>query len=331
MALTEAVIDAHIARWEQTLANSAYPYRSKWPARLFHHAPLENIAAILNSGSLLSRDDSNATRPLDVAEPSIINNRTAAHAFGRLYFRPRTPTQFCIEGIRKPTEYYKGTKHCPTIGVLVFDTKTILMMDGVKFTPANMQSHGTRSDSSEEFFQTIDFASVYHEGPFAAAEKAAIIARRCAEVLVPSPLPLNAGALRWVYCRSNAERMYLLDMLNYEEKFWAARVRVSDDLRVFEKRHTFVQSVDISDEGIIFSLAPRIDAADVKIAMSVRNATTNISVVTLAPQMIKPIPPNENKNWIIKHPMTEGRYRVEIWLEDCRAFSAELLHESIPF
>ena len=331
MTLSAAVIDAHISTWQTRLENSGYPYRSKWPARLFHHAPLENVAAILNSGQLLSRDDSANSRPIDVADPSIIANRTDAHAFGRLYFRPRTPTQFHIEGIRKPEEYYRGNKHCPTIGVLVFDAKTIFQLADVQFTTANMQSYDTQRGSTADFFQAIDFASVYHEGPFTQGERSNIVARRCAEVLVPSPLSLTDGGLRWIYCRSQAERVYLLDMLQEQAQAWASRVRVSDDIRVFEKRYTYVQSVDLSDEGITFSIAPRMSGGDVRISLGVRNAQTNEQVVSLAPQMLRPIPPHENKNWIVKHPIPEGQYRVEIWLEDCKAFSAKMLHESVPF
>ena len=207
----------------------------------------------------------------------------------------------------------------------------VLSTDGVQFTDANMQSHGTQRGSSELFFQNIDFASVYHDEHFSPAERAAIVARRSAEVLVPSPLELRGGGLQWIYCRSPAERTYLLDLLNDVARYWEPRIRVSDDIRVFEKRYTYVESVDISDDGVIFSIAPRMAGGDVNVELRATDVASGNLVISLAPQMLSPIPSQENKNWIVRQPIAAGRYRVEIWLEGCKAFSAILMHESVPF
>ena len=100
MGITKRRADRHIEEWEAKLsAEGCYPYRARWPSRLFHHSPIENIAVILTRGNLLSRSDSGAHRKLDIAGASVIQHRDRAHQFGRLYFRPRTPTQYCIEGI----------------------------------------------------------------------------------------------------------------------------------------------------------------------------------------------------------------------------------------
>lgn len=100
MGLSANFIQAHVAKWEASLAATYRSYRTKWPSRLFHHAPVQNAAAILRRGELLSRIDSEGIRPFDIAGQNVIALRDRAHSFARLYFRPRTPTQYYIEGIK---------------------------------------------------------------------------------------------------------------------------------------------------------------------------------------------------------------------------------------
>jgi hypothetical protein len=138
MGLSPGFISAHIAEWEKRLSIPFQEYRAKWPSRLFHHAALENAALILRSGRLLSRLDSEGVRAVDIAPTGLIDHRTRAHQFARLYFRPRTPTQYHIEGIRKPSEYYQG-KHAPILAMFVFDASHVLALPGVRFSDGNMQ------------------------------------------------------------------------------------------------------------------------------------------------------------------------------------------------
>ena len=113
MGLSLAFVDAHIRGWEQKLKGGAYPHREHWPRYLFHHAPLENAVKILTSGRL-SRIHSDQVRGRDVAGFGVIDCSQRAHHFARLYFRPRTPTQYHIEGIRRPGN--AGTRICPRAG-----------------------------------------------------------------------------------------------------------------------------------------------------------------------------------------------------------------------
>jgi hypothetical protein len=91
MALSAPFIEAHIQKWETALTSPWYPYRSKWPGRLFHHAPIENAVKILLDGNLRSRDDPENQREKDVAAAGVISARSHAHNSARLYFRPRCP------------------------------------------------------------------------------------------------------------------------------------------------------------------------------------------------------------------------------------------------
>jgi ssDNA thymidine ADP-ribosyltransferase, DarT len=104
MALSAVEAEAHIRKWEQNLDQKYYAHRKHWPSRLFHHAPLENAVQILVEGVLRSRSDPDIQLARDVAGAGVIDAREEAHKFVRFYFRPRTPTQFHIEGIRKTEE-----------------------------------------------------------------------------------------------------------------------------------------------------------------------------------------------------------------------------------
>lgn len=327
MALSAQFIAEHIASSEARLTAGYYNYRAQWPSRLFHHAPLENIARILRSGTLLSRNDSNDVRAVDVADATVLANRSRAHAFCRFYFRPRTPTQFHIEGIRKPTEYYNGETHSPTLGMLIFDATGVLLSQDVRFSDGNMQSNGTRDGDDEEFFQGIDFQKVYHEGGIAG--DFSIITARCAEVLAASPLHIE-DKLQAIICRSHAERAFLIDLLEGEAEGWHPRIRVSDDLRVFEKKYTFVERVSLDQAGLLFAMSPRPDGADVTVQVRVEAADGRVPVA-FGPAPLKPFPPHAQQLWRIQGRLDPGYYRAQIWLENCLAFSGTLVQDDLPF
>lgn len=321
MALSAELIDRHIATRTAELANKAgYSYRSKWPAHLFHHAPLEAASAILSSGELKSR---NATRHLklrDVAAPGVIDTRTDAHDSARLYFRPRTPTQFNIEGIRKPDECkYGGDTHAPTLYMFIFDARPILLSPHTKFTDKNAQIASPADD--EDYFERIPFEKVYHEGSFQG--DASILQHRCAEVLAQSPLTLDP-CLKWVYCRSIAERETLLATLHWQaRRKWSDRILVSDDLRVFEKTYAFVGDVRLGSEGVSVRFNPRRDLAPVDLRVGIWQNET-VPVLNWQHPEWRLVPPAPDVRWLFGADLVEGFYRVRIWIEGHLAYDAEL-------
>jgi hypothetical protein len=167
MHITPELFEAHIASWRERLAKSGgRPYRQNWPGRLFHHAPLENAVEILTSGNLLSRTASAAARKRDVADPNVIATTTVAHDFVRLYFRPRTPTQYHIEGIRKTTDLLRPDVHAPVIVVFVFEALAVLSRPNTRVSDGNMQSFYTAVHDTEHGLYELDFDSIYHDGAF---------------------------------------------------------------------------------------------------------------------------------------------------------------------
>jgi hypothetical protein len=317
MGLTAAAAEAHIAHWTQYYAHS---YRTKWPSRLFHHSPLENALLILKSGRLESRNDTNGCRAKDVAAIGVIDTNDLAHSVVRCYFRPRTPTQFHIEGIRKDADCRLGVNaHAPVLVMFVLNASEILTTTSTKFSDRNMQKTATvQVGDDDAFFATIPFDMVYHEGAYS-PDRAEIKDRRAAEVLVTSPLELDQ-VLQWVLCRSDPERDTLLYLLGDDAERWRSRILVSDDIKVFQKEYPFVQDASLSKAGFTFRINPRPDRNPVSIEINIwdRDGTHigRFLDIELA------LPPPNSPSWIWKKPLNEGRYRVQVKLEGHLAFDA---------
>jgi hypothetical protein len=326
MGITADRARRHIREWQDKLTGPAYAHRARWPSRLFHHTPIENAASILRDGQLLSRNDSQDRRKLDVAGAPIIQSRLLAHQYARLYFRPRTPTQYHIEGVRHPSQYYDGA-HAPTLVMLIFDSLRILTQEGVGFSLGNMQSPYTPHDFTDEFFDTIDFARVFHEGGI--GDDRSIIQCRCAEVLVPSPMRIT-DAITSIYCRSEAERMTLLHDLGPRQRAkWGEHIQVSDDLRVFEKRFTFVEHVSLQHNGVVLRLHP----SPQKVTLDIKVWTSRgRPILEESYSALPTVPPDRDKtSWISSVKLEDGVYRVQLTIEGCRVFEDNMLLGDFPF
>jgi hypothetical protein len=320
MALSEAFIDQHIATWEQALRSPFHPYREKWPSRLFHHAPVDNAVLILRDGHLRSRNDPENHKNVDVAAAGVIDNRVHAHQFARLYFRPRTPTQWHIEGIRKPGECtYGDAAHAPILVMMIFDAKRVLMRDGVQFCDRNMQLGAAVTGQTEQYFSAIPFAKVFHEGP---TSDRSVIDHRCAEVLAASPLPLN-DTVQWIYCRTAAERTTLLHLLGPHGVIWKNRILISDDLLVFERKYTFVEEVSVDNKGVVIKLSPRQDrqAIDVQVRVTASDGALRINFRNNS-MAARPDPPSNS--WRISGALNDGDYLVEVTLEGRQAYLSSM-------
>ncbi|MER8753835.1 DUF4433 domain-containing protein [Mesorhizobium sp. M1050] len=304
--------------WEANLDRPYYSFRKKWPSRLFHHAPLENAVDILRDGCLRSRQDPKNTKRRDVAGVGVIDARTHAHNSARLYFRPRTPTQYHIEGIRKSNECNYGPgAHAPLLFMMVFDARAVLSQEGVMVSDRNMQLGDACPSDQDAYFEAIPFGKVYHEGGIGGDRT--IIAHRCAEILVPSPLILD-GSLQWVYCRSVAERSTLLHLLGPTAKNWLSRIIVSDDLLVFLRDFVFVEDVTIGPEGLVFQLNPRRDLAEVDVQITAQNSK-GVVLVNFGNKAMKARPAGA-KRWRIEAKFPSGTYHVQVRLEQHLAFDA---------
>ena len=244
--------------------------RRWWPDYLFHFTDITNAVRILNDRELVSRATIKNRRQdfIDAASPSIIDNTDRQwQNYVRLYFRPRTPTQFANEGIRPPVSFQYGA-HCPIPVYFLFQSTPILCRADSLFSDGNLAAGAEPMHSSDEF-QSIPFNMVYHDTVLGEPEKRSVVYRRNAEVIVPDRLDL--ATLKLVVCRSDAEHQTLMSMLPPPvRKQWGNRITVRPGLRLFFKMWTFIETVQLSSEKIVFhfnrdSKTPGPFAAEVKV------------------------------------------------------------------
>jgi hypothetical protein len=320
MALSTSFVEKHISDWQINLTSPFYPHRKHWPTRLYHHAPLENAVEILREGCLRSRKDVNNTHPRDVAAPGVIDSATFAHDYVRLYFRPKTPTQYHIEGIRKKNECQYGDEtHAPVLIMFSLDAKYILERDDVVFSDKNMQLDRANTGNEEVFFSSIPFGKVFSEG--GTGGDRSITEARCAEVMTASPLPLSE-CLREIFFRSEPERDTLLHALGDHRDGWVDKCFVSDALKLFEKNFTFVQEVSLTPEGLTFAFNERRDRKSLHVKATV-SCPQNGLVISFTNEDLAARPTGALR-WIVKQPLLPNNYSVKIWLEGHLAYDAEI-------
>jgi ssDNA thymidine ADP-ribosyltransferase, DarT len=327
MGLSHGFVTRHIQEWTKKLeAPKNLPYRKWWPARLFRHEPVENAAKILIAGKLLSRAGADGLHDIDVAAPLVLSTNDSARQEVRLYFRPKNPTQFSIEGIKKSDEYFNNNlrTHAPILVIFVFEAQSILTLPGVNFSDGNMQDSNSKKGNTEDFFCSIPFEDVYHDSWFDKNNKIRIKRARCAEVLVPSPM-LVEDKLKAVMCRSSAERTTLLHMLGANAYKWENKIRVYDKAGLFESKWAYVRSVDADSSGITINFHPREDGKPIDVGLEIRSSK-NAKI-----WRVEPLLHDASKRLKVECDLETGKYFAKITVDSCLAYQATFLIDDLPF
>lgn len=243
MTLSRQRVQAHIERWSRQLKSVGL---GQWPKYIYHFTDLRNAASVLNSGVICSRQRANRRGLMvnDNASHAVIAGTEPSHLqFARFYFRPKTPTQYRNEGIRSSSHYDLGS-HCPSPVYFLFRAEELLTRRDLLISDGNMAAQGVVFGRAGEMFDRVPWEMVYHEGTIRAGEpKRKIIFHRHAEALVPDELPLD-DTLRYVVCRSDAERNTLKHLLSESaHSSWSAKLRVSET-GFFFKDWVYVDTVD---------------------------------------------------------------------------------------
>jgi hypothetical protein len=187
-----------------------------------------------------------------------------------------------------------------------------------------MQSNSTDWAEGSEFFKTIPFSLVYHDGPYDNITGIDIRRCRCAEVLAPSPLSLK-GSLVQILCRSSAERSMLLHLIGPEYREWSDLITVCTAPGIFEGRFSHVNSFDTSSAGVTFTLNHRFDGADVQTRVEVLDHHSR-PIISTPNKMLSP-----RHNWLVKKAIAPGEYLARVELEGCRAYEAQFSIDDLPF
>lgn len=233
---------------------------SWWPEFLYHFTDVHNAVGILQDGFIWSREQADAKHVMqnDNASHAVISATDDTNkSYGRLYFRPLTPTQYHSEGYKPPvTRNTSIDASCPVPVFICLDVNEMLNLDGTCYAEKGISGHRHDIRSGIEDFQQLDFQKIYHDGPYNKEIDADIREYRQTEVIRPIGFPLKAGSVRAILCRSEAERetfMYLLRMRQdslYNK--YCRRIFYRSDLRCFYNNGIFVKKVYVSNGNLVF-------------------------------------------------------------------------------
>lgn len=217
--------------------------RRWWPKCAFHFTEIANAAKILADGQLVSRTELAGDEFYDGANPEVIRDtRREAKEYVRLYFGPRTPTQYHTEGIRPPDQRHPSGAHIPRPVYFLFSLPDLAVRDDCYFSDGNMRFPTTTVGQGIDFLRGLDFRKIYHRRAFSPEERDEIINARHTEILFRERLDLTH--LYAVLCRSAAEReslLYRLDPATRQQ--YRSKILVRPDLNLFKRKWVFIESV----------------------------------------------------------------------------------------
>jgi len=313
-------IKDHIEQWTGSLSGHSW-----WPRYVYFFTDLRNVVSILEKGCLLSRDRAESWEFIEVngASQEIIGQtREECLKFVRLYFRPRTPTQYRCEGIRPRNERWQDA-HCPVPVFFLFDAYEVMSQRDAQYSDGNMASPHAMYGPEEKDFDRIPFNKVFHYGRYDTRVEGEIKFHRHAELLIPEMLPLKEN-LKLIACRSHAERQSLIYRLPRPLQKQCRNLIRTGDSSMYERQWAYVNTVETDHQEITFHFNPNSQHAGQFEAMvflrfpSGKERQVKETIGAKSPFTIK-----------IEEDAEE--VEVEFWLDDALAYHNKLLLSDVPF
>jgi hypothetical protein len=252
-----------IARFLKQLAEQDWVKRSErrpWPQFLFHYTHILNAVSILTEGQLLSRQGTEERQKLSVSSGSsavLAATDSDVKSCVRLYFRPQTPTQFNVEGVKSTATLAQSRfpdAHCPVPVFILFDSAQLLSRSDCWFSDGNLGSSKAERLSTAADLAALPWDRIYHVGQFD-PQKEDITFRRSAEVAIEGTLDLDS--LGYIYCRSEAEKETLLHLLPPDvRRKYRNRIVATSRANLFFRRHTFVENARLFANRAEFDFLP---------------------------------------------------------------------------
>lgn len=308
--------------------------RRLWPRFLFHYTDLRNAVSILNDGYLYSRKYVEENEKLRVSSGSWdVLDRTDPYfkTCARLYFRPKTPTQFHVEGIRS-NKTLSGAKfkdaHCPVMVFFLFDAAEVLSRVDCEFSDGNLSSPIAKLFSNADDLRKLPWKIIYHQGSLdlTRSDRAEIIIRRNAEVIVKDKLSLSS--LRYIYCRSAAEKDTLLNLLSDDiRKTYQPKVVSTTRSLLFFREHTFLENVRLASENAGFQFSPESRSpGPFRLLLEVDYGNLVPSTLEDNKFVLKSSAP-----WGVKFKNPINAYTITLYLDGYLAYSNSFSERVIPF
>ncbi len=244
--------EQHVAKWTEICRRRG---RKWWPSYAYHFTDVQNAASILQDGRIFSRALAYREGRIvtDSASSSVISETPAQYQeYARLYFRPRTPTQYRNEGVLHPEDRRYEGAHCPVPIFFCFDLVEVLSQPGTLFSDGSMgRSKEARYGDSLDLFGSIPFDLVYHDEPYDRTQRAKMNFHRHAEILVPNYL--RTESLLGIACRSDAERQTLISLAHDAASEWEPKIRTVGD-PLFYRRALYIISVHSEWDHLVLRL-----------------------------------------------------------------------------
>jgi hypothetical protein len=118
-----------------------------------------------------------------------------------------------------------------------------------------LAKHGVLVGDSAAEFVKLPFQKIYHNTWFEPDQRDEIVACRHAEVIVPRHLDLDA--LKYVWCRSQAEKTTLLHLLRPDVRtMWADKIYQGSKYDLFFNSWTFIERADLTSSAMTFFFNP---------------------------------------------------------------------------
>lgn len=287
--------------------------RSYWTKYAFHFTDVRNAADILIGGRIKSRADLPEGSFVDAACPGVIARTDASvKSYVRLYFRPRTPTQYRSEGLRPRDKYWDGS-HCPVPIFFLFDLLQLIVREDCLFSDGNLARLGFDAlCSSADELATFDFSKIYHDTWVSQENLRDMVSHQNAELVIPNELDLSA--LKLIYCRSAAERETLLYLLPTKiRNAWSHKIAVASTATIFYRKWAFVETAALSKDGTVLSFSPDPEYAgpfELRLLRKIGNPKETITGNFSA-----------NRTLPIKFPSNILKYDFEVYLDDNLAYA----------
>ncbi len=235
--------------------------RQWWPDFFYHFTDVHNAVNIIESGWIYSRAQAQAKDIMvnDNASRVVIDmTGDDKKTYGRLYFRPLTPTQYHNEGY-KPEELRNQeiNASCPVPIFFLLSVEKTMALDNTKFAEKGIAGNNNNIKQGYEEFAKLNFEKIYHDGPYDPQIDSNIKAYRHSEIIREGGFPLPR-IIRGIVCRSNAERETLLYLLRRKSSnvynYYKEYIMYAPSKRMFYENGVFIKNVYVIDKKLNLEL-----------------------------------------------------------------------------
>lgn len=231
-----------------------------WTSFFYHFTDVHNAVNILKKGWIMSRKyvSDNGIMENDNASKAVIQaTNTKSKNYGRLYFRPLTPTQYHNEGFKPhETRDVEIDASCPVPIFLCLSSLATLQYPGTEFAEKGIAGNRHNIQSGVEAFSHLNFSKIYHNSWYDTKEDSDIKEYRLSEVIRENGFPLEP-LLQCILCRSIAERETFLYLIkSYSLRMYNSyknKIFYLPKYQCFFNNGIFIKKATINNSYLILS------------------------------------------------------------------------------